>query len=91
MPRVDAWRAIGIWVAGASIIAFGLALVDKASAGRRRRVPERTLLLVALAGGSPGLILGMLVARHKTRKPSFLFGLALVLAAQSALVWWLTR
>ena len=82
------------WVAVASLAAFALCGVDKSAARRgATRVRERTLLLTALVGGSPGLVLGMLVFRHKTRKASFLGKLALVLVAQAALalvVWRLT-
>jgi uncharacterized membrane protein YsdA (DUF1294 family) len=70
---------------GASALDLALCGLDKRAARRgSKRVPERTLLLVALAGGSPGLALGMLAFRHKTRKPSFLAKLALVLAVQAA-------
>jgi uncharacterized membrane protein YsdA (DUF1294 family) len=37
-----------------------------------RRVPERTLLAIALLGGTLGAPAGMLLFRHKTRKPAFL-------------------
>lgn len=76
------------WVAAASLLAFTLAVLDKANARRgRRRIPEATLLGVALAGGSPGLALGMLVARHKTRKASFLAAFALVLLVQAGVAY----
>lgn len=78
------------WAGALSLVALTLAVLDKARARRGgRRVPERVLLGVALAGGSPGLALGMLLARHKTRKASFLAAFALVLLSQAALAWWL--
>jgi uncharacterized membrane protein YsdA (DUF1294 family) len=82
---------LAAWVAAWSAAAFAACALDKRRAVQSRaRVPERTLLLLALAGGSPGLVVGMLAARHKTRKGSFLARLALVLAAQLALAaWWL--
>lgn len=83
--------AAGIILSGAlvaSALAFGLALFDKARARRPgRRVPEATLLLAALLGGSPGLVAGMLAARHKVRKRSFLAKLLLVVSAQAAALW----
>lgn len=78
--------ALVAWIAVASIATFALTLFDKARARTgRARVRERTLLLWALFGGSPGLAAGMLVARHKTRKASFIARFAIVLAAQGVL------
>ena len=57
----------------AALIVFG---VDKKRARRHEwRISERTLLLLALAGGSVGAMLGMLVFRHKTRKWYFILGI----------------
>lgn len=80
------------WVAALSVVAFAAAWRDKAAARRgRARVRESTLLGLALAGGSPGLVAAMLLVRHKTRKASFLLRLGLVLAAQAAAAWaWLS-
>lgn len=83
---------IGIaWIVALSLAAFILAVFDKLRARRGGgRIPERVLLGAALVGGSPGLLLAMLVARHKTRKASFLLAFAMVVAVQIAAVWaWL--
>ena len=46
--------------------------LDKQFAKRKlRRIPEATLLFTALMGGSLGSLLGMMLFRHKTRKPAF--------------------
>lgn len=80
------------WVTATSVVAFVLCVVDKRRARRAdARIRERTLLGAALVGGSPGLLLGMLVARHKTRKASFLAKLALVLVAQLVGAWLVLR
>lgn len=53
----------------------------------RRRVPERTLFLIAALGGSVGVLAGMYLFRHKTRHLSFVLGVPGILAAQLALAW----
>lgn len=62
-----------------------LMLMDKQKARRGAwRIPESTLMGVALIGGSIGAILGMYLFRHKTRHLKFTLGLPLILAVQ---VW----
>ncbi|OPY27371.1 MAG: hypothetical protein A4E31_01188 [Methanomassiliicoccales archaeon PtaU1.Bin030] len=65
-----------LWVLGAYLMANVAALViyyaDKRAASRMlRRVPERTLLLVALIGPF-GALVAMRSFRHKTKKNKFL-------------------
>jgi uncharacterized membrane protein YsdA (DUF1294 family) len=71
-----------------SVTTFAACGWDKARAVTRgRRVPERVLLGLALLGGSPGLLVGMAVFRHKTRSPGFLISLAAISLLQ---LLWLT-
>ncbi|NVD74141.1 DUF1294 domain-containing protein [Duganella sp. BJB1802] len=57
----------------ASIVCFIAYAIDKSAAiGRRRRIPERTLLLIGLAFGWPGGWLAQRWLRHKSIKTSFL-------------------
>jgi uncharacterized membrane protein YsdA (DUF1294 family) len=69
------WRVpgiVGLAYALASIVCFAAYALDKAAAGSRaRRTPERTLLLLGLAGGWPGAVLAQQWLRHKSVKPSF--------------------
>ena len=63
--------------------------VDKAKARRGAwRVPEKTLFLLPLLGGSVGALLGMLVFRHKTKHWYFVWGIPLILLAQIVLAVW---
>jgi uncharacterized membrane protein YsdA (DUF1294 family) len=56
----------------ASSVCFAVYALDKSKARRReRRTPERTLLLLGLAGGWPGAVLAQQWLRHKTRKQPF--------------------
>ena len=61
-------------------------LTDKRRAQKKLwRVPEATLFTIAILGGSIGVLLGMRLFRHKTRKPRFYIGISLLLASQLAL------
>lgn len=56
----------------ASVVCFAVYGLDKSAARRgERRTPERTLLLLGLAGGWPGAVLAQQWLRHKTRKQPF--------------------
>ncbi len=45
------------------------------------RISEKTLLTFCLAGGVLGGIFGMLIFRHKTKKPKFIYSLPVILIA----------
>lgn len=71
------------WVMGTSITAFFLMGADKSRARRGDlRIPEMYLFFLALLGGSPGVLLGMSLFRHKTRKGLFLMIIAVTVAVQ---------
>ena len=79
-----------IWLATASVITFLLYGFDKAqSKSSGRRIPEVVLHWLALLGGFPGGWAGRSVFRHKTRKASFVFVLALSTAIHLGLWYWL--
>ena len=68
-------------------IAFLLMLTDKANARKKFwRIPERVLFAAAVLGGSVGILLGMYLARHKTKHPKFVIGIPVILAVQVALI-----
>ena len=71
---------------GMNLLLFVLMGADKRAAiARRRRVPETTLLALAVLGGSLGGIAGMLLFRHKTRKAAFFLGYPAIALAQAAI------
>lgn len=64
-------------------LAFALMLIDKRKAIKSHwRIPEKTLLGVALLGGSLGCLLGMHTARHKTKHLQFSIGVPILFAIQ---------
>jgi uncharacterized membrane protein YsdA (DUF1294 family) len=50
------------------------------------RIPEKTLFMLALAGGSAGAFLGMRLFRHKTRHTKFRVGFSLILVIHFLIV-----
>ena len=77
-----------IYAAGLLCLAMSFVLLtamglDKRRArADRRRVPERTLFLLALLFGAPGGLLGMYAFRHKTKHWYFVLGFWLLAAVQ---------
>ena len=79
--------ALLIWVLAWTLIAFILMGADKWKARRDGwRIPEKTLFLSAILGGSVGALAGMYLFRHKTKHLSFTIGMPVILALQIALV-----
>lgn len=71
-------------------LGFLLMLADKYRAKKNLwRIPEKTLLGVALAGGSIGAYAGMRLFRHKTKHPQFYIGIPLIMALQIMLAAYL--
>lgn len=70
-----------------NVLVFIFAGYDKSQARKNnRRIPEKTLFLMALIGGSPGLLTAMLLFRHKTSKTSFIVKFVLILIIQALLI-----
>lgn len=78
------------YLAAINIVTFLAYGIDKSRAKRGAwRIPEKTLFLLPVLGGSIGAIAGMKVFHHKTKHWYFKYGLPLILLAQLALVMWL--
>lgn len=46
------------------------------------RIPEKTLILSAVIGGSVGALAGMMMFRHKIRKMKFIVGVPVIFVIQ---------
>ena len=82
--------ALAVWLIAINLVTFAVYGTDKRRARRGAwRVPEKTLFLLPLLGGSVGALLGMRVFRHKTKHWYFVWGVPAILLAQLALAAWL--
>ena len=82
------WGLLAIWLVVINLVTFFVFGLDKWKAKRKvkkesvRRVPEKTLFLLAIVGGSVGALLGMKIWHHKTLHKSFRFGIPAILILQ---------
>ena len=84
---MNAITLIIIYLVSVNCISFVVMGVDKHKARKRAwRIPESTLFVLALIGGSVGSIAGMHLFRHKTRHWYFLYGMPAILILQLLLV-----
>lgn len=71
-----------------NLIAFLVMYLDKRKARYGKwRIPEQSLLILALIGGSIGAIIGMYTFRHKTKKLRFSVGFPIILILQIILIF----
>ena len=82
------WGLLAIWLLAINLVTFFVFGVDKLKAKRKvrqetvRRIPEKTLFLLAALGGSIGALLGMKVWHHKTLHKTFSIGIPVILVLQ---------
>ena len=73
-----------------NIVSFFLYGIDKYKAKKNKwRIPEATLLMIAVIGGSIGAWVGMRLWHHKTMHKKFKYGIPLIIIMQIALVAYL--
>ena len=73
-----------------NVVTFMIYGIDKYKAIKEKwRIPEATLLLMAVFGGSIGAWLGMRVFHHKTMHKKFYIGVPTIIILQIALSVWL--
>ena len=75
-----------------NVITFLTNGIDKLKAKKGKwRIPESTLLLLAIIGGSIGAWLGIKVWHHKTLHKKFKYGIPLIVIAQIAIAVYIFR
>ena len=90
MPPV--WIAVITWLIIINLTAFAVFGIDKKRAKKGQwRIPEKTLFLSAILGGSIGAILGMYIFHHKTKHWYFQVGIPAIMIVQIAAVYWLSQ
>ena len=78
---------VGAYLLLANLVGYFLMWSDKRKAKLGKwRIPESKLILIALLGGSIGVLFGMKKFRHKTKHMKFMIGIPLIIAAQVAAV-----
>ena len=84
---MNAITLIVVYFVVINLISFTTMGVDKSKARKRSwRIPESTLFVLALIGGSIGSIAGMHIFRHKTKHWYFLYGMPAILIIQILIV-----
>ncbi|MBE5972888.1 MAG: DUF1294 domain-containing protein [Lachnoclostridium sp.] len=75
-----------------NLVSFVMYGIDKRKAIKDQwRIPEKTLLLAALVGGSLGAFVGMQIFHHKTKHWKFILGVPACMilhVALGVLYWW---
>ena len=83
-------EALIAWLVLINVVGLAMMGIDKAKAQTdKQRIPERSLFLAAILGGSVGCLAGMYIFRHKTRHWQFRLGLPAILVCHLVLAGWL--
>jgi len=78
------------YLAAVNLLGFAFGGYDKRAAKtKKQRIPEKTLFLISLLGGSLGFYCAMQLFRHKTKHWYFAVFIPLIMLAQTGLLIWL--
>lgn len=88
MIKMDIIKYFIIYLIIINLIAFLAMYLDKRKSRYGKwRIPEQSLFILALIGGSVGAIIGMYTFRHKTKKYRFSIGFPVILVLQIVLIF----
>ena len=84
--------ALAVYLITISLISVVLCIYDKIVSLKNNvklRIPESTLMLSSILGGSAAMFLCMILIRHKTNHIKFMLGIPLIVIAQAFAVYML--
>lgn len=85
-------ESISIIIVIINIVTFIIYGIDKYKAKKGKwRIPENSLIGLAIIGGSIGAYLGMRVWHHKTMHMKFKYGIPLIIAIQMVIAYMLVK
>ena len=83
MKELIFFNIMPAWLILISLISVIVTAADKVKAKRvSRRVPEATLMLLSVLGGSLAMLITMIIIRHKTKYPKFMVGIPVIIVLQ---------
>ena len=89
---MDVITVILIYIITLNLLEFALMGMDKwKTKNHAWRIPESTLFILAIIGGSIGAIIGMRAFRHKTRHWHFVYGMPAILIIQLLIIFILSK
>jgi len=81
-------KVLLVYYLAINIILLIAMAIDKSCAKKdKRRIPESTLFIMALLGGSLGGFIGMFAFHHKNKKPQFYIIYAIAFILHAALLY----
>ena len=85
-------RDLIIYLIGINVVTFFIYGIDKWKARRGKwRIPEDTLIWLAIAGGSIGALQGMYLFRHKTQHKKCTLGIPAIILVQAVIVYFFLK
>lgn len=83
LEEIFSLQNIIIYLIIVNMLGILIMFIDKRKAEKGKwRIPEKTLFIITLIGGSIGTIVGMYTFRHKTQKLKFTLGFPAILIIQ---------
>ena len=91
LQEIFSVKNIIIYLLIINLIGFLSMWIDKKKAKYGKwRIPENTLFLYAILGGTVGSLVGMYTFRHKTKKLKFVVGFPVILITEiAAVIFWI--